>query len=402
MKTYEQMAHDALRRIEEYETGRRESRKAFARAAVPALSFCIVALLGIGLWKSGVLDRKNVEVIQPDGQQPSSEITQPVPDPEPEPPSTKPGPQSVNGGIEQFSTVQPYPYNVVKKTEITADIAVNYEDYRKLVGDSEMIILGTISGIDATMNPEGLVCSILSFGEKEILKGNDVEDISVFIPGGRISAKEYYRFHENFLREVGSDEAFEEMFSDLNDWDMVESSFMGSTVYEQGDRVLLFLTYDDDIQYYRITGSPYWGIYEMSDDGLSFARIIRGETVTVISRDELLEAVGSITDNSGYLREQRANHVAAEKDWTVEARDPDFDKYKGNDTDLSSEGEGGAAVHVPNQPVGEEPQAYTPAYKLFKKEEAPKIVTEKGALYAPISGRYIPRRLKASFLSFWR
>ncbi|MBP0969776.1 MAG: PTS glucose transporter subunit IIA [Oscillospiraceae bacterium] len=28
--------------------------------------------------------------------------------------------------------------------------------------------------------------------------------------------------------------------------------------------------------------------------------------------------------------------------------------------------------------------------KLFKKEEAPKVVTEKGALYAPISGKYIP------------
>ena len=28
--------------------------------------------------------------------------------------------------------------------------------------------------------------------------------------------------------------------------------------------------------------------------------------------------------------------------------------------------------------------------KLFKKEETPKVVTEKGALYAPITGRYIP------------
>ncbi len=107
MKTYEQMAHDALRRIEEYENLRRERRKAFNRAAVPALSFCIVALLGIGLWKSGVLDRKNVEVIQPQGQQPQSEISQPVPEPEPAPPSTEPDPQPSNGGMEQFSPAQP-------------------------------------------------------------------------------------------------------------------------------------------------------------------------------------------------------------------------------------------------------------------------------------------------------
>ncbi len=115
MKTYEQMAHDALRRIEEYETGRRERRKAFARAAVPALSFCIVVLLGIGLWKSGVLDRKNVEVIQPQGQQPQSEISQPVP--EPAPPSTEPDPQPSNGGMEQFSPAQPACEGVPPVTE---------------------------------------------------------------------------------------------------------------------------------------------------------------------------------------------------------------------------------------------------------------------------------------------
>ena len=117
MKTYEQMAHDALRRIEEYENGRRERRKAFVRAVVPALSFCIVALLGIGLWKSGVLDRKNVEVIQPQGQQPQSEISQPVPEPEPASPSTEPDPQPSNGGMEQFSPAQPACEGVPPVTE---------------------------------------------------------------------------------------------------------------------------------------------------------------------------------------------------------------------------------------------------------------------------------------------
>ncbi|MBQ2085027.1 MAG: hypothetical protein II464_02030 [Oscillospiraceae bacterium] len=115
MKTYEQMAHDALRRIEEYENLRRERRKAFNRAAVPALSFCIVALLGIGLWKSGVLDKKNVEVIQPQGQQTQSEISQPVP--EPAPPSTEPDPQPSNGGMEQFSPAQPACEGVPPVTE---------------------------------------------------------------------------------------------------------------------------------------------------------------------------------------------------------------------------------------------------------------------------------------------
>ena len=60
-------------------------------------------------------------------------------------------------------------------------------------------------------------------------------------------------------------------------------------------------------------------------------RIISGETVSAISRDELLEAVDTVPDNSEYLKEQRLNTVLANKDWNIEERDPNYDKYKGND-----------------------------------------------------------------------
>ena len=49
---------------------------------MPVMSFCLVALLGLGVWKSGILNRKNVPVIDEEpGTQ--TEANEPVPVPEP-------------------------------------------------------------------------------------------------------------------------------------------------------------------------------------------------------------------------------------------------------------------------------------------------------------------------------
>ncbi|MBR5065283.1 MAG: hypothetical protein IKX09_03450, partial [Oscillospiraceae bacterium] len=85
MKTYEQMANDALRRIEEYETERRERRKVATRVVVPVFSFCLVALLGLGLWKSGILGNDKLPVIDDSGQGQQTETADPSGDTEKEP-----------------------------------------------------------------------------------------------------------------------------------------------------------------------------------------------------------------------------------------------------------------------------------------------------------------------------
>ena len=63
MKTYEQMAHDALKRIDEYEGRKLERKKTVTRIAVPAMSFCLVALIGLGMWKSGLLKKQSVPIV---------------------------------------------------------------------------------------------------------------------------------------------------------------------------------------------------------------------------------------------------------------------------------------------------------------------------------------------------
>lgn len=53
MKTYEEMAHDALRRIEDHKEEQIRRRKAIT---APVVSLCLVAVLALGAWQSGLFN----------------------------------------------------------------------------------------------------------------------------------------------------------------------------------------------------------------------------------------------------------------------------------------------------------------------------------------------------------
>ena len=51
MKNYNEMANDVLRRIGEHENNQRNRRKNKKKVILPICCFCLVAILGIGLWQ---------------------------------------------------------------------------------------------------------------------------------------------------------------------------------------------------------------------------------------------------------------------------------------------------------------------------------------------------------------
>lgn len=55
MKTYEEMAESALRRIEAQKNEQNRRRNKAMRIAVPAVGFCMAALIGVGIWQSGIM-----------------------------------------------------------------------------------------------------------------------------------------------------------------------------------------------------------------------------------------------------------------------------------------------------------------------------------------------------------
>lgn len=54
MKTYKEMAENALERIGNYETEQKKRRRLVAKIATPAVSFCLAAMLGFGAWRAGI------------------------------------------------------------------------------------------------------------------------------------------------------------------------------------------------------------------------------------------------------------------------------------------------------------------------------------------------------------
>lgn len=66
MKTYKEMADDALGRINQYEIEKQNKRKRINKIAVPAVSCCLVAAVCIGMWQSGTL-KDRTKLVDPAG-----------------------------------------------------------------------------------------------------------------------------------------------------------------------------------------------------------------------------------------------------------------------------------------------------------------------------------------------
>lgn len=76
MKNYEEMSKDVLDRIDEYETERKIKRAKITKIAASVTPVCAAAVVGVGLWKGGILTTdhdqfivRNVETTVSDAEQ---------------------------------------------------------------------------------------------------------------------------------------------------------------------------------------------------------------------------------------------------------------------------------------------------------------------------------------------
>lgn len=220
--------------------------------------------------------------------------------------------------------------NMVEYIYVSADLAVNYEDYRKLIADAELIVVGYVSDVNGELNKEGLICSKVTLENLVVLKGTEQQRITVLTPGGVISAKEFYAFHEELLRAKLTSKGYEDMVKSFTADDCVTCDFMGTKRFEIGKTYLLFLTFDESVSSYQITGSSYFGVYEADENQESFIRNINGKAIACVSSEELVIGVNTIPDNSEYLREKRKTVIPSTKEIIIDEKDPQYDKYKGD------------------------------------------------------------------------
>lgn len=59
MKNYDEMANDVFRRIDEYRVEQKRKRKVVARTVTSLCCVCLVSLMGVGIWQSGIFGQFN-------------------------------------------------------------------------------------------------------------------------------------------------------------------------------------------------------------------------------------------------------------------------------------------------------------------------------------------------------
>lgn len=63
MKSYEEMSKDVLHRIDEYQTERKMKRAKVTKVAASVMPVCAAAVVGVGLWRGGVLAPNHNQLI---------------------------------------------------------------------------------------------------------------------------------------------------------------------------------------------------------------------------------------------------------------------------------------------------------------------------------------------------
>lgn len=59
MRNYNEMAESALKRIKEHEAATAKRTQMLVRTLIPAISFCVVAVISFGVWQSGIFTDKS-------------------------------------------------------------------------------------------------------------------------------------------------------------------------------------------------------------------------------------------------------------------------------------------------------------------------------------------------------
>lgn len=219
---------------------------------------------------------------------------------------------------------------------ISADLKVNYDSMYKLMADAEVIAAGTVCNIETLINQQGLICSIVDtcFKNASPIDAKLPESLSVFTEGGSISARAFYEFHKEYITLKLGSEVFENQVQNMKSSDKVESKLNEVENVKTGDNVLLFLTYDESLKAYRITGSSFYGKFEREqrnpgDTTDTYKRHNKydSENVTVTS-ESLALMVSETIDNSYTIRMARKEQTINTKEAYIIEKNPAFDVYK--------------------------------------------------------------------------
>ncbi len=190
---------------------------------------------------------------------------------------------------EEWYRFAPQTGEVVHSYSTVVEPAVSYEDIEELAEQAEIIVIGTASEISPMVHEGGIV-PVVTFTEKEVLKGNFSQPLLVQIHGAYINANEFYKAQNEHLLSM-EQVRFELNTTEYKPTDLVEHGVSGLQSVRLGEELVLFLNYDEVSGYHYVTGTEFLGLfryYEQSDTMLRTTNNQKSEDILVDKLREYL------------------------------------------------------------------------------------------------------------------
>ncbi len=180
---------------------------------------------------------------------------------------------------------------VVHSYSTVVEPVVSYEDIDELAEQAEIIVIGTASEISPMVHEGGIV-PVVTFTEKEVLKGNFSQPLLVQIHGAYINANEFYKAQNEHLLSM-EQVRFELNTTEYKPTDLVEHVVLGLQSVRLGEELVLFLNYDEVSGYHYVTGTEFSGLFRYYENIDTMLRTTDNQKSIEISVDELREILGS-------------------------------------------------------------------------------------------------------------
>jgi len=176
MKNYKEMADDVIRRIDEYEAAHKHERTMIFRTAAFLCCVCLTALLGFGLWKSGMAG-----IRQPVALNDSADIGK----------SDSDAKKADIGESESYVTdagtfQREIAYEVTTKNDYNK-LALNFNE---LVKDADLILKIRVEDVNAFINNNGMIQTEITPAIQEVYKGS-YNNEKLYVNGGEMLYDEF-------------------------------------------------------------------------------------------------------------------------------------------------------------------------------------------------------------------
>ncbi len=178
---------------------------------------------------------------------------------------------------------------VVHSYSTVVEPAVIYEDIEELSEQAEIIVIGTASEISPMVHEGGIV-PVVTFTEKEVLKGNFSQPLLVQIHGAYINANEFYKAQNEHLLSM-EQVRFELNTTEYKPTDFVEHVVPGLQSVRAGEELVLFLNYDEVSGYYYVTGTEFSGLFRYYQESDTMLRTTDNQKSSETTIDELRESL---------------------------------------------------------------------------------------------------------------